>query len=521
MIIDTFHADYVISKANADPFTLKKRFDTIAADLLGRELETLPARMLPDPSVLVFIKKLSVHLVLNPAKIDDRAAAGLWARRIAAAVAEIARTVTAFPGVGEAVGKETGSNVALFRSQAVYLAHFIHDLLGVPGAPGEVLNRWYYSQFREFSSFSPVQIVKLLCKQNRQILPGIFTFLEQMGRTERILGEMTDEDARFLYSLLPGESVEPGKPVVETDINRDEEVLRFINDILRGGRISPEFIYSNVGGYKLCLKIYMLYLVFQKKYPVPGPFEAVKGVIREIVMERPGSISILRDVEGKKTGKEPRKVKTAYGGLFLLIPVVREMVLSEMVRVSSLPDGDNLSALNAILFFTASAVVRGNRDAESHPYIDAADPGFFIFAGLEPDASFQLLQDYPKIVPPSICKEFLSSLTKVFGSAETFFQKGFCPPEALNFDTIISILSQIILRLFARRLKGFEGSGGAYLFKHFLLRTSEIRWDRRGVRVTLSPKPLDTVLRMSGLLDEIGGVEWLENRNVIFRLGGE
>ncbi len=515
MIIDTFHADYVVSKESADPFALKKRFDKVAADFLGRELEPLLARIPLDPSTLVFIKKLSVHLVLDPAKTDDRAAAGLWARRIIAAVAEIARTVTASFDASGAAGKETGSNVALFQSRAAYFAHFIHDLLGGAGPPGDVLNRWYYSQFGEFSSFSPVHIVKLLCKQNRHIIPGVFALLEQMGRTEKILGSMNGEDARFLYSLLPGEAGE----TKETGLH--EEVLRFIADIIRRGFISTEFIYSNLRDYKLCLKIYMLFLIHQKKYPVFGSCDAVKEVIREIVIESPGSIILPGDGESKKAERGVGEARSDYGGLFLLIPVLREMYLIDILRVSSLPDRGDISAVNALLFSTASAVVRQNRDPVAHPYIDAADPGFFIFAGLEPNVPLQHLQDYPKIITPTMCSEFLSSLTKVFGSPETFFQKGFWPPEASSYEAVVSSVSELALRLFARRLKGFEASSGAYLFTHFLQRSSKIHWDRRGIRVTLSPGPLDSLLRMSGLLDETGGVPWLGDRNVTFRLRGE
>ena len=187
MIIDRFHSNYFVPKANANPFALKKRFNKIAANLLGQEIEPLLAHIPLNPSTLVFIKKLSIHLVLNPAKTDDRTAARLWAQRLIATVNKIAQTMPVYPAAAGAAGKETGSNVALFQNQAAYLAHFIHDLTGTPGPPGEALNKWYYYQFRDLSSFSPAHIVKAVCKQNRHIIEAVFSLLEQMGCTEEIL----------------------------------------------------------------------------------------------------------------------------------------------------------------------------------------------------------------------------------------------------------------------------------------------------------------------------------------------
>jgi hypothetical protein len=512
VIIDTFHANYLMPTTNADPFALKKRMDHIASNLLGQEIEPLLDKIPLEPSFLIFIKKLSVHCVLNPVEIDDRTAARLWAQRLTAAVTKAMQTLPVSLSASGAAGKETGSNVALFQNQATYLAHFIHDLAGTPGPPGEVLNKWYYYQFKDLTPFSIAHIVKAVCKQNCSIIEAVFSLLEQMGRTQEILGSLTEADARFFYSLLPGK---PFEAAPEKETRLYEQVLGFITDMIQKGLISPAFVYAYTRSYKLSLKIYLLFLTLQKKYPALRSRESVKETIRKIVLESPGVIPLPHDIGSRKTAGEGQRVKTAYGGLFLLIPVLREIHLVDILQASALPEKNNILAVNALLFFTASELVRQNRNPVSHKHIDMADPGFFIFAGMEPLASTQYLKAYPKGITTAICERFLSKLMQLGAQ---------CPPQAnkaIDYQTVAVSLSQLLLQLFARRLKGFETSSGSYLLEHFLSRPAEIWWNRTSIRILLSPKPLDTVLRMSGMVEETGRVPWLNNRNLSFQLPGE
>lgn len=516
MIIDTFHANYLIPKANADPFALKKRMDHIASHLLLQEMDSLLARIPLDASTLVFIKKLSIDLVLNPAETGDRAAARLWAKQLIAAASKVIKTLPVTFSATGAAGKESGSNVALFQDQASFLAHFIHDLMARSKPPGEVLNKWYYLQFRDFSSFSPSHIVTLVCKEHCHLIEAIFALLEQMGRTEKILGSIAETDALFLYSLLPDEPFETG---VKKQTGFDEQVRRFIHHMIQKGRINPAFIYSHTRSYRLCLKIYLLFLTLQKKYPALKPGKPLKEAIQNVILESPGAIPLLRDTgTGTSAGKEKgQTTKTAYGGLFLLVSVLLEMHLADRVQASSLPDKDNIPAVSALLFYTASAMVRHNQNLVSHPYIDTADPGFFIFAGMAAAGSTQYLEDYLNRITPAMCEAFLSRLKTAYAHDLPGPDKP-VNGQIISFHTAALFISRLLLQRFARRLKGFETSSRAYLFEHFLHRPSDICRDRKCIRITLSPKPLDMVLRMSGILEETGPVPWLKNRNLKFSI---
>jgi len=90
--------------------------------------------------------------------------------------------------------------------------------------------------------------------------------------------------------------------------------------------------------------------------------------------------------------------------------------------------------------------------------------------------------------------------------------------EGRDFETIISETAKCVYQLFAARLKGFEHSSTEYLLENFLRRSAEITLNAEMLHVRLTPKPLDIVLRLSGFLDSIASVPWLEDRRVEFSL---
>ncbi|MFQ5888370.1 MAG: hypothetical protein ACE5HY_06705, partial [Candidatus Hydrothermarchaeales archaeon] len=91
-------------------------------------------------------------------------------------------------------------------------------------------------------------------------------------------------------------------------------------------------------------------------------------------------------------------------------------------------------------------------------------------------------------------------------------------PEDTDFDTILNITKRLMYMNFSGRLRRFEKSNPEYIFKNFLYRQSEITVSQDIIHIKLSKRPLDVVLRLSGLIEDINRVPWLDNRSIKFTL---
>jgi hypothetical protein len=86
-----------------------------------------------------------------------------------------------------------------------------------------------------------------------------------------------------------------------------------------------------------------------------------------------------------------------------------------------------------------------------------------------------------------------------------------------NTDLTIALTANSLLRLWARWLKGFADSSTPYLLEQFIRRPGRVQVGPQHVLVELEAKPLDLALEMSGYLEPIDRVPWLEPSRLVFQ----
>jgi hypothetical protein len=91
-----------------------------------------------------------------------------------------------------------------------------------------------------------------------------------------------------------------------------------------------------------------------------------------------------------------------------------------------------------------------------------------------------------------------------------------CSPE---LDLMLTVTAACVLRAWGYWLRGIGDSTPAYLLKNTLDRKALVRWEERGIEVTLAAAPLDSVVELSGYFASISAVPWLANRTMHFRKG--
>lgn len=89
------------------------------------------------------------------------------------------------------------------------------------------------------------------------------------------------------------------------------------------------------------------------------------------------------------------------------------------------------------------------------------------------------------------------------------------PPD---IDALLSLLTQGLLRAFARRLMGFAWSSPDYLYRNFLAGDSEITMTAGRLLVTLPAVPLLTVIRLAGIHHDAFTLPWHESRPVTIQV---
>lgn len=518
MIIERFHSNYIIQKGKINPTTVQNKLDRIAGNLLEKEIHLTLSQVLHDNSVLYFIRKIKVDLGLNLAKLNDRAIAKLWAKKITSSIIHLLQSADR-----PYLEPYKDLNVAIFQNRAVYLTNFIQDLL-----IGRAWDKWYFQEFKYLSPLPKKEIIKLIFKQHREIIEEIFMVSVEMGTLDKILEELAEEDIKAIYSHYLGESLRKDfDSIIKTESRDYIKIVQFISGIIRNGQIdiSADLPQS----YKVCLKVYLLAL---KKYPEFKPEASLKGAIEDVIFHKrerllttkPEELDIVDTPEEISTPDVSKKIITPYGGLFLLIPSILEIKLNDIINQSSFPEEVNISPLNYFLFFLALKIC--NQKISGHSNID---PGLLLFAGLEKRVSFKNLVNYAETTTSSMNEEFLKSLIKALDILKE--QKAswldYMDLNAylnmnihnIDYETVVSLAAELILKVFSRRLRGMERSSSIYIFNNFLFRPSEIQIERDLIHIILSKKPLDIVLRLSGLIDDTYQVSWLNNKKIKFSLG--
>lgn len=89
-----------------------------------------------------------------------------------------------------------------------------------------------------------------------------------------------------------------------------------------------------------------------------------------------------------------------------------------------------------------------------------------------------------------------------------------------HLDLTIAIVACLLLRMWARWLRGFSTSSVAFLIENFVRRSGTLLVAKDALHVELERRPLDVVIEMAGYLADLERIPWLPGRRIKFSLKG-
>src|SRR3954470_19415806 len=103
----------------------------------------------------------------------------------------------------------------------------------------------------------------------------------------------------------------------------------------------------------------------------------------------------------------PRSFRTRVGGLFLCVPVMRDIRLAEVVRQVDLPGSQMIPAEQAVRSLLALKLL--GKERKSHVMDLVCDPGIALFAGLNVVPKRSYLAAYSSRIDHHVCLRLLSA----------------------------------------------------------------------------------------------------------------
>jgi hypothetical protein len=314
---------YLVTARHPAPLRVRDRLDRV----IERELPRTLARALDtwfsdnDPSIWI-IQQLDIHTSLNAAAEPEQIS-----RHFAAQLAR---------HLGNALQDGDHNNVRHFGNRADYLASFLSDL-----ACGAAWSQWYYESFTGLKSLPvPAALRTAICndvatgKTALGLLPPV--------ELQQVLNELTSQDARRILERFAEDDT-----AVEEAICR-EAVAGAMSNLVGLTKLADEsrralylFIVATretieASGAPLLAAV-LAAAKLTDHLSGESAAEKQKLVAAYARKEAPASTD-----SAIRTGTELRT--TAFGEIFLLLPRLDEMPLSEATR--EWPDSNGVAALS-------------------------------------------------------------------------------------------------------------------------------------------------------------------------------
>lgn len=197
-------------------------------------------------------------------------------------------------------------------------------------------------------------------------------------------------------------------------------------------------------------------------------------------------------------------------GLFLLVRTVQDLRLSALLKDSGFPSLEPL-------LVALSLRIAGPDALQS----DIIDPGAALWSGIT-------AEEFPNHLSRLLTLDaihFRNSLSELLtdqrlidsGSGSEFIENLPVPNLPEEISNLIDFTAASLLHTWARWLPGLSRSSVPFLLEKFINRGGTLHFYSDHIDVTLSPGPLDAILKMAGYLSDSPFIPWLGNRFVRFR----
>ncbi|HEY6245726.1 MAG TPA: hypothetical protein VIX17_17370 [Pyrinomonadaceae bacterium] len=475
------HAEYLLPADHPAPVRLRDRLDAeIKHNLTHTLRSSLSSWFSESDTSLWFVRQLELDFPVNATGSSEHVSRTF--------TSQLGRVLT--DAIGDCANQD---NVVRFANRAEYLAHFLSDI-----AAGTAWGKWYYESFFGLR-FLPTSaaIRTAVCDE-----PDTGKMALLLLRSDELIG--------VLRALSPNDGL-------------------LILDTLTKGVASGQFNAHELGwsltrlrnvhsfdGLNAPCRALGIYLHAARAQAASSPHELTDLMtcstdqLRQVIIELD---SIRANVKTSDFDKQRRE--TAFGGIFLLLPLLDDLPLEE--SLADWPHADEAAAISLVRFLILIKCL-GSTNAQ-RPF---ADP---------------LIRDL-LVVPPTLSEADLNkwqgSITR--GHIETFrntliswqhFQGRVIDERQLDSDLeylslpdsrvfavelerVLDIAAHLVLRNFSRRLPGFAESNLPYLWSNFLNFHANVEEDptRRVVRMT--GPPLRLVLGLTGMMRQTYRLSWQE-----------
>ncbi len=498
--IDRINNDYRIAGQPDARAQLAKRLDHVVSDKLIAALERAALDFADENGAVYRVRRLDLRLWLNASRLNDAEIAHNWARALAQALHR--QILDAEP-----------DNVIHYPSQAAFLATWVGDILG-QGVNG----KWQYAEFDELHDLPAGQAIALgLMRDPRWIAP-VFQLLSANRKSARFVAAMMPHDVSVLWYAWVGAvpqlqnevplalvqsalALRPDPPEFERGgaASRARMALRWLMALCLGRDGLPAPV-----GARLAMQLGHLGAALQI-VPALGPLLASRAPdrtdLRVLLAQLPDDLGQTRKwitqltlqpgsaknraalvqlhsgsfAKTTKTAVAPKredKVISAYSGVGLLLPVLRDLDLW-----APLGPAGRVAVLAQAMTGAARLLAQ-------------ADTGLRWMAGLPDNV---LLDDH------------LHAINWPRGAPLTDADK------TSHGDTPQTEVLRGLLDRFSRDLRGMSGSSMAYLCAQFLVRPGTLIRTEKSLVIRVESVPLKVLLQLSGRLGDQGVLPWLND----------
>jgi hypothetical protein len=544
--IRQFNAQYNVARSIDHPTTIQRRLDQVVSHLLAQTLEDQLAIFNDNDNALYFIEQVHFDLPLDLTQKDDRQLATIWASAI---TTSIQRTIS-----------QSGTGIVVFPDRHSFVASFIEDLI-----QGRAWDCWYYSEFADLRSISMGQAILQVLTQDVDVGRDALIEITKRDSLDRLLARLNDTEVTSigLQCLLPpsprvsfdsgvwlgairnllkrGSTMLQGTPAhgllriycgllrQRPELGPDVHLARFIWELLDLRQTVQQM--ADRSGF--------LRLLESDNWSVAlGQLGAGMGqqLLRNLQRELTGSetVELLRDLQLEAVAMPTQQLRTAFGGIFLLVGAIVDLDLYGFLESCVYPEPDGVPKANLLLWLMALQCLGQENLARS-----MADRGVLKFAGLKQAPDVEWLAAYGAGLTVEMHETFGVDLVAHCGRvvAERFEYRGVAdfgePGECLRlhgvpgspladevWDNTLGILSSIVLRGFGVRLGALGGSSPGYVSRNFLECGAVVSIGEAEISIGFLVCPLQMVLKMAGFEHFRWPVRWLGDRRLIFDFDG-
>jgi hypothetical protein len=554
LFVEHLYNRYLVAGDQGAAEELRDRLErSIRADLPSALAATLDRILNPEDSSIWFVRRLVLDFPLN-AEIDPGNAAHVWAAQIAGALSDAMRD-------------RHGVDAIRFSDRTSYIAQFLLDLVA-----GSSWDKWYYENFAGLRALSvtaalrtailddpetgldvlhilgnkALTIARALCGPDAaRVLIGLSAGPSVGNEAECVSavagiapgilhGAGGDEQRHALILFLTARQSHPG--LDRKTLAKASRAIAWLCRWIAEGGLAPNQLRS--GG-----RLLAIYRALEPEHAaLLAPFLASGSTVLDTLLS-----------SGPPAGVPPEsRAYTHFGGMFLLLPLIDEMPITD--GCSDWPNPDGGADVLTLARFLILIKCLGGRQA----FGCSSDTVVRDSMHIPPDLAWQSIAAWSNRLRPEHLDQLLDSLfawhleigaaigppfefarARCRGVREIFevdpargiwirrrallhgaeVSQDATPdldyvviPRSLGIrrgvDIALSIAAQAVLRNFAWKLPGFSQSSLPYLAANFLNCTAAIEPQPGRTVVRIGRTPLNLILGITGLNSSSYSVSW-------------